>query len=127
MRCLTSNCIAVRKYRALHKKEVRLLAQKWDANNPGYRSAQMLRLRYGMTTTDWANMFLHQGGKCAICKAWFDLGAKPNSPNAIHVDHQHGKNVRGLLCHNCNVGLGLLRDDVGVLISAKEYLEKNNG
>lgn len=41
------------------------------------------------------------------------------------VDHCHdtGK-IRGLLCHNCNRALGLLKDSVHTLESAIDYLEK---
>ena len=40
------------------------------------------------------------------------------------VDHCHatGK-VRGLLCHNCNRALGLLKDKISVLKNAIQYLE----
>ncbi len=54
-----------------------------------------------------------QGGVCAIC-----LTGKPE-----HVDHDHrtGK-VRGILCFNCNGGLGQMRDRVDVLLAAVDYL-----
>jgi len=39
------------------------------------------------------------------------------------VDHCHeGGQVRGLLCHNCNRALGLLKDDVDTLQKAIDYL-----
>lgn len=56
-----------------------------------------------------------QGGNCAICltppKRWF----------AIDHDHATGK-VRGLLCTNCNTGIGMLKDDLEVLHRAQVYL-----
>jgi hypothetical protein len=30
--------------------------------------------------------------------------------------------VRGLLCHNCNVGIGNLRHDREIIMAAAEYL-----
>ncbi|MEU9115034.1 endonuclease domain-containing protein [Streptomyces sp. NPDC048483] len=44
----------------------------------------------------------------------------------MHVDHDHrtGK-VRGVLCFNCNSGLGLLRDDPQAARRAIAYPEGN--
>lgn len=43
------------------------------------------------------------------------------------LDHDHltGK-FRGWLCHNCNTGLGLFKDNIEDLKRAIEYLEKTN-
>ncbi len=43
------------------------------------------------------------------------------------IDHDHatGK-VRGLLCHNCNVAIGLMKDNTDLLKKAAEYLETHN-
>lgn len=58
---------------------------------------------------------------CGICKETFSEKQPP------HVDHCHisGK-VRGLLCGNCNRGLGIFRDSLGILENAKEYLKENS-
>ncbi|MEV7073553.1 endonuclease VII domain-containing protein [Streptomyces sp. NPDC093990] len=55
-------------------------------------------------------------GLCAIC----------STVPAVHVDHCHKTGrVRGVLCFNCNSGLGLLGDDPEALNRAADYLEGN--
>jgi len=48
------------------------------------------------------------------------------SEKDCHGDHNHtsGK-VRGLLCSNCNILLGLVKEDVKVLAKAVAYLNKH--
>jgi hypothetical protein len=52
----------------------------------------------------------------------------------FHIDHDHnccpgrytcGKCVRGLLCGQCNQGIGLLNDDPDRMIAAAAYVLKN--
>jgi peptide methionine sulfoxide reductase MsrB len=65
-------------------------------------------------------MVEEQGGLCAICQKPYDW-----ETSALYIDHCHttGK-VRGLLCRNCNKGLGHFFDDVANLARAIEYLKK---
>jgi hypothetical protein len=76
-----------------------------------------------MTLKDYEDLKKAQGGACAIC------GSKsPNRKGSRNfaVDHCHkSSEVRGLLCNNCNIGLGLFKDDVSVLAEAIKYLVKN--
>lgn len=40
-----------------------------------------------------------------------------------HTDHDHKtKKVRGILCHACNSGLGLVKEDVTRLLALAQYL-----
>jgi hypothetical protein len=74
---------------------------------------------YGITLTDYADMFTDQFGACAVCG-----GINP-SGHHLAVDHCHDTGrVRGLLCHACNAGMGKLRDDPALLRRAATYLEK---
>lgn len=81
------------------------------------RNNKFLR-RYGMTIEQREEVLKNSGGKCAIC-----LG----DIKRFHVDHCHstGK-VRGVLCGNCNMALGLFRDSQESLSRAIDYL-KNQG
>jgi hypothetical protein len=63
-------------------------------------------------------MVSRQKGVCAICKKINKNG------RALAIDHCHktGK-VRGLLCGKCNIGIGLLDDDIKLLQKATKYLK----
>ncbi len=41
---------------------------------------------------------------------------------AVDHDHKTGK-TRGLLCSNCNRGLGLLKDSIQIVKNALKYLK----
>jgi DNA-directed RNA polymerase subunit RPC12/RpoP len=71
----------------------------------------------GFTSEDFESKLKEQGYKCAIC------GTEDPGATNWHADHDHKTNTkRGVLCHKCNTGLGLLKDDINVLCSAIEYL-----
>jgi hypothetical protein len=73
-----------------------------------------LRRRYGIGQTDFDEMLAAQQGRCAICGA----------PGPQHVDHDHRNGwVRGILCFNCNGGLGQFKDDPKLLAGAYTYLK----
>ena len=78
------------------------------------RKARDLRRRYGITLEDYHLQFEVQQGKCAICDGDTDT---------LCVDHDHDNgNIRGLLCHNCNKGLGLLGDTLQRIERAYIYI-----
>lgn len=73
-----------------------------------------LRRRYGLTEVEFREMLRSQGDVCAICR----------EPDPRHVDHDHITGaVRGILCFNCNGGLGQFKDDVDRLSNAVSYLK----
>ena len=69
----------------------------------------------GCTKAQFTTLFLSQAGKCAICLKTFS--------STPHADHDHKTRiVRGLLCSNCNRGIGHLQDDPTVVERAAAYL-----
>jgi len=73
---------------------------------------------YGMKWGDFEIMIKAQKYKCAICKSKFQ------SDTDACVDHDHKTNkVRGLLCNNCNNGLGRFMDNIKYLEAAISYLK----
>lgn len=78
--------------------------------------------QYGLTIEGYDRMLAAQENRCAICRS--DYSGHNGSPNySWHVDHDHETGVvRGLLCRNCNVALGMFRDDPAVLLAAVRYL-----
>jgi hypothetical protein len=79
---------------------------------------------YGISLENYRDLYIEQDGKCYICSST-GFKIEPNSGTDLAIDHCHetGK-VRGLLCHNCNRALGLLKDNLNYLNRAKEYLTK---
>jgi hypothetical protein len=73
-----------------------------------------LRRRYGIGLPEFELLLQAQGVVCAICGV-----AGPE-----HVDHDHRSGqVRGILCFNCNGGLGQFSDDPARLYRAAFYVE----
>ena len=66
----------------------------------------------------YAQFLIKQNNCCAIC------GIDGNDyKREFSVDHNHITNVvRGLLCSNCNIGLGYFKDNTSMLSMAIEYL-----
>jgi hypothetical protein len=104
-----------RAYYEANKERYKEYRRRWKEK----RRAADLRWRYGLSPEDFAILLLHQGGACAICRDVFDGIGKQGTP---HLDHEHGGEVRGILCNNCNRSLGGFKDDPDTLRAAIEYL-----
>jgi hypothetical protein len=87
-----------------------------------------LRRYYGMTLDEYKALYSQQKGLCAICEESIRLYGTPGVKTMAHVDHDHRTgNVRALLCHSCNAGLGYFKDTPALLTKACKYLEKYQG
>lgn len=98
--------------------------RRWRAANPeklrlqNKRNERRRKLkRYGLTEETYLVLLLSQDSLCAICRQ------DNKTQRDWHVDHCHTTGeVRGILCHHCNVMLGHAKDNIQILQAAKEYL-----
>ena len=85
--------------------------------SPERQRRYKLKHFYGMSIDDYNRMYQEQQGACKICQKNF---------GQLVVDHDHGTGeVRGLLCSQCNTGIGLLGDNLSTLENAIKYLSLN--
>lgn len=121
-----------KEYRIKNEKKLKLNRQEKIAKNPEkYRAINKrsyaknrekgkayFRMRlYGVTDDQFKNMLAQQNNACAIC---FER-------KELVVDHNHTTgNVRGLLCKNCNLGIGHFSESQEALTSAINYLRAKN-
>jgi hypothetical protein len=108
--CKQCNNKKAAEYRKLNRKKY-LLSQ----------SNSKLKQNYGISMVEYEQKLIEQQHACAIC---FSTTPGQNNIKRFSVDHCHktGK-IRGLLCSNCNKGIGLLNDSVELLEAAIEYLK----
>lgn len=78
------------------------------------------RKKFGISLAERNEMADAQEKRCLICGKHESYLTK-----RLAVDHDHETlTVRGLLCQNCNLGLGYFLDDPDLLRSAAIYLER---
>ena len=116
------------------RERTRLAAQKYRARlaaeDPekakAIRRKQSLKHNYGITPEEVVVMLEAQGHRCKICDIELlkENGAR-NCKRGHVVDHCHTTGrIRGILCHRCNQGLGLFRDNPDFLATAIKYLQE---
>lgn len=74
---------------------------------------------YGISLEEYDLLLQKQHGLCKICKKRF------SNKQQTHLDHNHRTaQIRGILCHKCNLLLGLADDDIHLLRECIAYLEE---
>lgn len=98
-------------------------------NRRDYKKRKWTRLRtkYGLEKDDYELLIVQQNGCCAICKLTEkEKDGQHGEPLSLSVDHDHVTgSVRGLLCRQCNIGIGRLKESVEILQNAINYLKSH--
>lgn len=118
-----------RRYRAANPEKTYDKGVRWRLAHPkeykAYHRAYAAKAisRYnGLTYAEVLAKLKNQGGRCGICET-----KNPGKAAKWHGDHDHeAGHFRGVLCGRCNLGLGLFRDNQGVLVRAIVYLKENS-
>jgi hypothetical protein len=98
---------------------------RYRLKNPAKIRHFHLMREYGVSIEAYNLLLCLQRHKCAVC-------GKPEerkmhgkvTPLVVDHDHETGE-VRGLLCHQCNISLGGFRDDPLILDAARQYLDRD--
>jgi hypothetical protein len=108
-----------KKYRENNKEKLAAYSKDYNTRNKNKKRTKHLLNRYGLSPEDYQNLLDKQKGRCAICST-----DDPGRGEVFFlVDHCHlTKKVRGLLCDNCNKGLGHFKDSFSILTKAIKYL-----
>jgi hypothetical protein len=86
--------------------------------SPAKRRVRDLKKIYGLTPEQYEAMKKAQRGRCAICNRETDK---------LVIDHNHDTGtVRSLLCNNCNLAIGHLREDVATAEAVAYYLRRHS-
>lgn len=102
-----------RQYRKLNADSIIKYKQEWYKSK---RKDKVLKT-YGVTLDYIHAMIVAQDSKCKICETTFTDKIRP------YIDHCHTTlQVRGILCMNCNTGLGHFKDNYKFLLKAARYV-----
>lgn len=126
-RMVNGHCVeCLRPQRSAMKKTATYKAKDSDYRRLPHRRIAgkfyTLKHKYGISSDEYERIFEYQNGACAVC-FW-----KQTEDEILRLDHDHGTGkIRGLLCHQCNVSIGLMKDSAAILRNAAEYVELHRG
>ncbi len=113
------NLDKVAAYKEANKEKIAATRAAYRSANKGKIAADMRLRRTGVTQEQYDGAYLKQKGVCAICSN------KCISGRRLSADHCHTTGLfRGLLCRQCNVGLGNFRDNLTLMGKAMDYLKE---
>lgn len=117
--CKACTSLIRRQYREDNVDKLKTYRSRPDRKARQAALGRMETLRkYDLTEERYQRLYDSQQGQCPICKTKLQYRSR-----TTHIDHDHRtRQVRGLLCNNCNNGLGRFKDDPIRLLAAAKYL-----
>jgi hypothetical protein len=92
---------------------------RYNKRHENTQISRRYKKKYGITLEQFNQMFVDQGGVCAVC------GKPPEIGKKLSVDHDHETGqIRELLHPTCNFVLGLLKDNPEMADATARYLRK---
>ena len=115
------------KYIYTKRKHIKNKLPKFVSNENKSHAYTILH-RFKMTANEYYELLEKQNNVCKICKnPETQMKKKFNKVKMLSIDHCHETGfIRGLLCHQCNVGLGAFKDSIQNLECAIEYLKSTD-
>lgn len=93
-----------------------------EGYNKTCRICRVLKNKYNITNPERNKMIEDQNNKCKICLIKMNRKGN-NHPKTAVVDHCHKTGrIRGILCNNCNRGIGLLKEKKTNLLRAIDHI-----
>lgn len=118
-------CKACKHARQYERRRDPVVAELVNANarknyNPTVRRFHRMKSLYGLTQEAFMDLWDKQSGECAVCRSELEMTGKRGAQ--VDHDHESGR-VRGLLCGNCNIALGHLKESVERIHGLLAYVE----
>lgn len=110
---------ATQRYYKENRESILEYTREYSKKNRAKNRWIRMKNSHGFTEEDFNTMFKSQNNLCALC------GTNNFGKQGPNIDHDHKTmKVRGILCNQCNVGLGSFKDDPLLLTKAINYLSK---
>jgi hypothetical protein len=129
-KCLECNELLYGKDRVMsRKKYCSSICKSKYRTSSGSRIDSHLWVNFKIREVDYNILLKKQNNRCAIC-----YRDRSEFYKNFAVDHDHrccsskkscGKCIRGLICFDCNIALGHLKEDPKILQNALNYLNKS--
>jgi hypothetical protein len=114
-----------KKWHEEHAEQHSIWQKKWNDKHRfrlALQSAQKSAIKYNHKPCNATESEIRESftGSCFVC-------GKKEGKRKLHMDHSHTTGeFRGWLCSNCNVVIGMLKENTTILKRAITYLEKND-
>ena len=103
-----------KKYYKTHR--IILLKRRFLSLGPVYDRNLWYKRKYNITYQKKEDILKTQNNQCKICHT-------PLTIDKAQIDHDHRRlYIRGILCHWCNIAIGMLKDNPALCDAAKLYL-----